>query len=67
LEIPGIHKYQNLNDLIDDVKEEKYEAAVKKNGATQKDYKNLEYCEYKKPEFGSGPKEFITNIINKNN
>lgn len=62
----GIHEYDNLEDLIEDVKRKHYEHAAQNKGAKTEDFNFLKICEYKKPVYGSSPKEFVSNIFKDN-
>jgi hypothetical protein len=62
----GIHEFENLNDLFEDVKAKQLDYAIKNSGATSEDFKDLKLCEYEAPTPGCGAEEFIFNIINKN-
>jgi len=61
----GIHEYGSLEDMIEDIKKKKYDEAVRKHGATSEDLGCLKYYEYKEPEYGSGPEEFVAEVFKK--
>jgi len=62
----GIHEYEDLNSLIEDVKNKQFEFAKKEHGAVADDFKDIKICEYEVPEFGCNLEEFVNNILDKN-
>ena len=61
----GIHKFDNLDDLIENVKVKLINNAIK-YGATKDDIKKYKLCEYDTPAYGCSTDEFISNIIDNN-
>ena len=62
----GIHKFENLEDLIEDVKN-KLIASARKNEATEEDIKRCELYEYKTPVHSCRDKDdFVSKIIKEN-
>ena len=62
----GIHEYQDLESLIEDVKSKQFDYAKRDCGAIDDDFMNIKVCEYEIPKFGSNPDEFMTSIIDNN-
>jgi len=62
----GIHEYNDLDALINDVKSKHFNYAKNVCGARDDDFKDIKICEYETPKFGCNPDEFINNIVNKN-
>jgi hypothetical protein len=63
----GIHQYDNLQDLIEDVKKKELAYAIANRGATKNDYNDLKICEYKTPAYGCSADEFINSIVSPGN
>ena len=59
----GIHEYDSLDALKEDVKRKQLDYAVKERGATAEDYQDLELIEYSQPAYGAGPNDFVDSII----
>jgi len=62
----GIHEFENINDLFNDVKRKHLDSAIKNDGATVEDYKDLKISEYKTPKYGCGADDFINDIVSNN-
>ena len=62
----GIHEYNDLESLIEGVKDRQFEYAKKERGATADDFNDIKICEYETPKFGCTTNEFINNILDKN-
>jgi hypothetical protein len=62
----GIHEYASRGELLDDVKKKHHDYAVQNRGATNEDFARLRVMAYEKPDFGSSPQEFISNIFKQN-
>jgi len=58
----GIHEFENINDLINEVKEEISNNAAN-NGATEAEMKKFKLSEYKTPKYGCSTEEFMNNVI----
>ena len=59
----GIHEYNNLKELIEDIKAKQLEYAISERVATQEDYFCIKEKEYSKPEYGISVQEFFTQIF----
>lgn len=59
----GIHEYDSLEELVLDVKKKNFDTALKYDGATLEDEKDLMIFEYEKPRYGCSPQEFIDNAV----
>jgi hypothetical protein len=59
----GIHEYNNLEELILDAKGKNFDAALKYDGATSEDEKDLMIFEYEKPRYGCSAQEFVDNAV----
>ena len=60
----GVHEFENLHDLEENVKNIISNNAVN-NGATDEDLKQFLFREYEKPVYGCSQDEFVDNIVNK--
>lgn len=59
----GIHKYEKLNELIEDVKQKQLEIAIEIGVATAEDYKLIKDYEYGTPQYGCDAEEFWKRIV----
>jgi hypothetical protein len=59
----GIHEYENLKELMDDVKKKHLLHAIKEGGVEEKDFNDLRFCEYEVPAFSCSPNEFMENMV----
>lgn len=62
----GIHKYDDLEALINDVKNKHFEHSKKMDGATDEDFKDIKFCKYEEPVFGCDCGQFMDGIIDNN-
>lgn len=62
----GIHEYAGLEALLADVKKKHHESDMKNHGASREDFKCLRLNEYDKPDYGSGPEEFVAKVFRRN-